>query len=191
MSGNKNYMIKRKRIIVLSFEGKNNQTENNYFSHFCAFNSDYIVKSFSSGATDPKNMIKNTKMKRKKYDYKPSEDLTFIFMDIDNDKEKLALIKDLEKKQTKDTCIIISNPCFELRYLNHFVKTTRLLTSTQLFTTLKKYIKNYKKNIDVYDELRDNRKEAILNSEFQRKCQKQNISTNVDILFSKNLLKDK
>ena len=60
--------IERKRIIVLGFEGKNNKTESNYFSHFKPKNDRYILKSFSCGVTDPRNMIKSAKEKRKDYD---------------------------------------------------------------------------------------------------------------------------
>ncbi len=47
----------RKRVIVFGFEGKNNKTEMNYFSHFKPKDDRYILKCLSCGVTDPVGMI--------------------------------------------------------------------------------------------------------------------------------------
>ena len=73
--------LKRKRIIVFGFEGKNNKTETNYFSHFKPYDSRYIFKFVSCGVTDPANMVSSIKTKRKEYDYNASEDITLLFID--------------------------------------------------------------------------------------------------------------
>ena len=78
----------RKRIIVFGFEGKNNKTETNYFSHFKPTDDRYILKCISSGVTDPLGIINSIKKKRKDLDYNSREDLTFIFVDDDCDCEK-------------------------------------------------------------------------------------------------------
>ncbi len=81
--------FKRKKVIVFAFEGKNNKTEKMYFSHFKPSDDDYILKTFSSGVTDIKNMIDSKKAKRKEYDYHANEDITYIFVDADADNNKL------------------------------------------------------------------------------------------------------
>ena len=160
--------INRKRIIVLGFEGKNNKTESNYFSHFKPKNENYIIKKVSCGVTDPANMVKSIKAKRSDYDYKPREDLTFLFVDCDCDPLKQKLIDDLQRKQGKDLIIIKTNPCFELWLLNHFCKTTKeFKTNDELFKELCKYLKDYSKNNDYYSVLKDKTYIAISNSKHQ------------------------
>lgn len=162
---------KRKKVIVFSFEGKNNKTESTYFTHFKPCNSDYILKWFSSGLTDPKGMINSTKNKRKQYDYNSNEDLTFIFIDGDNT-ERYQQIKELQKKQPKDISIIITNPSFELWFLNHFVKTSKELTNPQLLDELKHYIPKYSKNFDAYQIIQNLEQNAINNSNYQLSLKK-------------------
>ena len=160
--------IERKRIIVLGFEGKNNKTENNYFSHFKPKNDRYILKSFSCGVTDPRNMIKSAKEKRKDYDYKVKEDLTFLFVDCDCDESKRKLVDELQSKQEKGLIIIKSNPCFELWFLNHFCKTTKeFKDSSELIRELNNHLPNYEKNKDYYGVLKDKIEIAIKNSKDQ------------------------
>ena len=110
----------RKRIIVFGFEGKNNKTETNYFSHFKPIDDRYILKCISCGVTDPRGMINSIKNKRKDLDYNSREDLTFIFIDDDCNEEKRKIIKALKEKLSKDTVIVKSAPIFELWFLNHF-----------------------------------------------------------------------
>jgi hypothetical protein len=164
----KKWKIERKRIIVLGFEGKNNKTESNYFSHFKPKSDRYILKSFSCGVTDPRNMIKSAKEKRKDYDYKVKEDLTFLFVDCDCDKSKSKLVDELQSKQEKDLIIIKSNPCFELWFLNHFCKTTKeYKNNNELIKDLHSYLQNYEKNKDYFLELKDKTNIAIGNSKYQ------------------------
>ena len=164
-------------MIVFSFEGKNNKTESIYFSNFKPVNQNFILKMFSSGVNDPKKMVESTKAKRKEYDYNAKEDLTFIFMDVDDDMEKLK--------------IILTNPCFELWFLNHFVKTTRSFTNKELLDELNKYIPNYQKNHNYYDVLHEKETTAIANSVFQKIEPKDNPKTDVVLLFTKNYIKSK
>ena len=160
--------IERKRIIVLGFEGKNNKTESNYFSHFKPVSDKYIIKPFSCGVTDPIGMIKSAKAKRKDYDYNSKEDLTFLFIDCDCDENKKELIKQLQLKQGKDFFIIQSNPCFELWFLNHFCCSTKeYKNNDELIKDLCKYLQDYEKNKDYYLILKDKTNKAIINSRNQ------------------------
>ena len=187
---NNGFKFKRKKMIVFSFEGKNNKTESIYFSNCVACDDDYVLKRFSSGVTDPIKMIASTKSKRKTYDYNAKEDRTFIFMDGDNNKSKIKTIKEIEKSLPSDIKIVLCNPCFEIWYLNHFVKTTKsFLNSEELINELKKYIPNYEKNKDYSDVLLEKILVAIDNSKFQIKQSCINPFNNVWELFEKNIIK--
>ena len=161
--------LHRKRVIVFGFEGKNNKTETNYFSHFKPIDDKFILKLVSCGVTDPVNMLKSIKNKRKDFDYNAREDLTFLFVDSDCDAKKRELIAALRSKQPKDITIIVSNPCFELWFLNHFCKTTReFKNSDELITELKKHIPDYIKNQDCYSFLAGKTEIAVANSTLQK-----------------------
>ena len=169
MSRGNGKLYKRKKVIVFAYEGKNNKTESQYFSHFSPANNDFIIKAFPSGVTDPKNMVSTVKRKRSRFDYHASEDLTYIFMDGDCDKKKIELINELKKKLPKDIRIVLSNPCFELWFLNHFVSVGKeFLTNDEFFKELNKYIDNYDKNKDYKPVLSSSLKTAIKNSISQK-----------------------
>lgn len=189
MSRGSGKLFKRKKVIVFAYEGKNNKTESQYFSHFSPANDDYIIKAFPSGVTDPVNMISTAKRKRNRFDYHASEDLTYIFMDGDCDKKKIDLINELKKKLPKDIRIVLSNPCFELWFLNHFVQVGKeFLTNDEFFKELDKYIESYDKNKDYYLVLSESLKNAIKNSKSQ-KTNGCSSCTDVFSLFENKIIK--
>lgn len=170
----------RKRIIVFGFEGKNNKTETNYFSHFKPVDDRYILKCISCGVTDPRGMINSIKSKRKDLDYNSREDLTFIFIDDDCNEEKRKIIKALKEKLSKDTVIVKSAPIFELWFLNHFCKTTKeYFSNVELIQDLNKYINDYDKSHDYFDILKSHTKTAVQNSAYQVEHGKECTSTEV------------
>lgn len=170
----------RKRIIVFGFEGKNNKTETNYFSHFKPVDDRYILKCISCGVTDPVNMISSIKKKRKDLDYNSREDLTFVFVDEDCDSSKREIINNLQSKLSKDIVLIRSRPCFEIWFLNHFCETTKeYRNNVELVADLKKYITNYNKNVDHFDVLKRHKDIAIKNSLLQKEKGNQCTSTDV------------
>lgn len=176
----------RKRVIVFGFEGKNNKTEMNYFSHFKPKDDRYILKCLSSGVTDPKGMIDSIKNKRKDYDYNSREDLTFIFMDEDCDEAKRIKIDNLEKKISKDIVIVRSSPIFELWFLNHFCRTTKeYMSNSELIEDLNKFIVNYNKSQDYFELLKDKTDKALDNSAYQKKFGKDCTSTDVVDIVNK------
>lgn len=182
----------RKKLIVFAFEGKNNKTEMNYFHNFEAPSKDSIIKCFSSGYTDLKNMIDSTKSKRSRYDYNPKEDLTFIFVDEDSISYKKEYIDERRIKLSRDIHIIVSKPCFEMWFLNHFIQTTKFYTNNSLMNELKKYINDYHKNLDIYPIIKDRQDKAIINSLFQLKHISEDSSyTEVVNLFSQKIIKEK
>lgn len=180
-----------KKIVVFVFEGKNNKTEKQYFSHFEPYDDSFILKRLSAGVTDIQNMVKSAKEKRKEYDYHPTEDQTYIFVDADNDMQKMNKINEVRKKLPKDIHIIVSNPTFELWFLNHFIKMSKEMTSDECEKELKKYIINYDKSTDYYDLFEDKIEVAIKNSDYQKSLAKDNPYTEVVDLFDNKILKKK
>ena len=183
-----NGKIFKKRIIVFGFEGKNNKTETNYFSHFLPIDEKYILKPISAGVTDLEGMIKSIKDKRKNYDYDSKIDLTYIFVDDDCSKEKRERIEALKKTLPKDITIIRSSPMFELWFLNHFCKTTKgYLTNDDLINDLKKFIPEYEKNLDCFDRIKDLTTIALANTNYQIKQGNKCTSTDVGEIIDKLL----
>ena len=185
---------KRKCVLVFGYEGKNNKTEKQYFSHFSLSDSEFILISFSTGVTDPRKMIASTKRKRARFDYRADEDKTYIFIDGDDDHDKMKLIESLRaklKKHDKDITLIISNPCFELWFLNHFERFGHPLTKKHLFSTLNGFIPHYEKTMDVFQLTRKNMKKAIANSAFQLSLANDNPKTEVALLLTDKVIKEK
>lgn len=181
-----------KKVIVFSYEGKNNKTEYTYFSHFIPSDADYILKPMSSGETDVVGMIKSTRKKRQKYGYSADRDLTYIFIDADADSTKRKLISNIKNKMPSDIRIIVSDPCFELWFLNHFIKTGKEYSSSKsLINELNKYIAGYAKTCDVYTKVFDKKDAAIANSLFQLGINPLKSNTEVVHLFTNNVIKDK
>lgn len=168
--GRREKLFERKKIIVFAYEGKNNKTESQYFSHFSPYNDGFIIKSFPCGVTDPANMVRTAKEKRKRYDYHTNEDLTYIFVDGDCNQNKLDSINELRSALPKDIKIIVSNPCFELWILNHFESICKeFLSNNEFFKELDKHIKKYDKTKDYFSSFSDRLENAIANSKAQLK----------------------
>ena len=64
----------------------------------------------------------------------------------------------------KDINISFSNPNFELWFLLHFELYVTKIERSEVIQRLKKYIPQYKKNMNVYDLLIDKRPQAIINA---------------------------
>lgn len=186
----RNWKYKRKKILVFGFEGKNNKTETLYFSNFKPYNGDYIIKKVSCGCTDPVNMLKSIKSKRKAYDYNSRDDQTFLFVDTDGDSAKNQLIETLNKKTPNDIHFIASSPIFELWFLNHFKHSCKEYADNQeLINELRKYIPYYEKNLDIFSILNDKIDIAIRNSKTQIEANKDMCKTDVYLLFENKIIK--
>ena len=191
MSKRSGKLLKRKRVIVFAFEGKNNKTESLYFSHFSAFDDEWIIHCFSSGVTDPRGMLLAAKKKRKKLDYNKTEDRTFIFMDADCDDKKTELINSIREGLPNDIRIIVSSPCFEIWFLNHFVYMGREYRNNQeLLKELEKHLPGYDKNKDYYQKLESEIGKAIQNSNKQKTSNSKSYTDVVD-LINESVIKHK
>ena len=142
-----------KRILLIKAEGKN-KTEINYFNNF---KSDTINVVLAKGnETDPENMMQQL-VKQYNSDDLDDDDLAVCLVDADFDSSKDAQLKAAEKliPKEKNIKLIVSNPCFEIWFICHYIYSTRSYTKTDdVLNYLKKKIPDYEKNsLTVFDSL--------------------------------------
>ncbi|SFC38576.1 RloB family protein [Clostridium uliginosum] len=172
--------------IVIICEGKD--TETMYFDNF---NSKYtkvdvrIADKNSKGknkgkSTDPENLVKKAiEIKKNDYDINEKDgDRVWCVFDVDinynNNNAIQSKIDEIQKAKVLSSKskirLGISNPCFELWYLLHFEYTTANLKNYEdVKKRLDKYLSNYDKNKDIYNELKDKLTCAIDNSKKLKK----------------------
>ena len=95
-------------------------------------------------------------------------DLAYCLVDSDINKQKeTEIFKALRKAKKNHIQLIISNPCFEICYLCHFVYSTAQYNSNdEVIQKIKEYIPNYSKNLDsVYELISNKTYQAIQNAE--------------------------
>lgn len=167
----------RKPVLLLLVEGKFNATETIYFSSF-RNSSKYSIKVITTGDTDPLGMLEALKKECESHDIKEEYgDKSFVVLDLDISKKKandiLSLPADDQSK------FIISNPCFEVWYLNHFEYSTKQYSSSkEVKRYLKKeYVHDYSEKKDMKPYLEGKMGIAINNS-------KKQINTGIDNGYS-------
>lgn len=161
---------KYRPIIAISVEG-NNVTEKQYFESFNSQQSPYIVKTVHvGGKTDPK------KLKQELQDYWKENDLDinlgdqgFVIVDLDCDNQKGRIIESLGSNI--DGCrILVSNPCFEVWFLQHNKYSTHAFAnSDEVISEARRMIPGYSKTTNVYPLLRSNTEIAIKNAQLLEK----------------------
>ena len=166
----------RKRIIVVGTEG-NNKTEETYFHMLEKKQNKYHLIFAEGNDTDPVNIVKNTlsRAKAEELVYKQGDMAVSIFdLDVDvTKKEQLQEAKEISRGE--NICIVTSNPCFELWYLEHFGFTSKPFnSSTDLIAELKKHIPKYQKNQLDFETLYPLTKGAIKNCEALDKYHEKN-----------------
>ncbi|WP_085024118.1 RloB family protein [Anaerovibrio sp. JC8] len=158
----------RKRIIVISAEGKN-KTETNYFRKF---NSDKVKIHFAPGnATDPVKMVEELLQECEEKDIKrDSGDRAFCLVDSDVNaqKNKQIMVADKIAATNKEYGmeVIVSAPCFEEWFICHYIYSTKQYNSNEeLLEAVEKIIPEYSKGReDLYELLADYQEQAIQNA---------------------------
>lgn len=142
----------RAKFIVIGAEG-NNKTEKNYFNDYFKSNKQYKVKFPTSKDTDPEGVIDDTINYINKENIDMSNgDIVWCFIDSDTDISKQSQIDNAFKiAKANGIELLISNPCFEVWFLQHYSYSTKPFpSSSSVINELKKYIPNYEKNTSVY-----------------------------------------
>ena len=158
---------KRKKIVLIGSEGKN-KTEKNYFDElFKTKDSEYICKFSKGNFTDPKGIVESTirTMSQLDLDFE-NQDLVFCVFDTDVNPNKQKEIDEAIKSAKSNSIeVILSNPCFEVWYLQHFRYSTKSFQNNdEVLKELSKHIPEYKKSGTYNELIQDKEKEAIKNS---------------------------
>ncbi len=133
------------------------------------------IKPVCSGyGTDVRNIIRFATDEKKKYDSKEFKSIWCVFDTDTGNNTETNLLEGLSQAYKKKIKIAISNPCFEVWILMHYIRTSSLIPNGQKAKTiLKTKIQNYDSsenyfqvNEDVFNELLLERlSEAITNAE--------------------------
>lgn len=166
---------KSKRVILISYEGKN-KTEKNYFNNFSGRDKEYVIKQVPGNETDPVNLVRQTIRKVNELSLDLNEDdKAYCVFDADIKKEKNIQIQNAVKLAKDNNIIpIVSTPCVELWFLLHYEYTTATVSSDDVIARLQRHYTKYEKNCNIYVEIKDRMDKAIDNSKRLEKYQKQN-----------------
>ena len=147
--------------VFLLVEGR---TEETYLSHLKKRNSNYSLHVERFDGNQPMKMVKRCIARfKEKGMSKRDGDLAFCVMDVDDN-----TIEDLEKAfdyaDAHNVKIIISNPCFEVFFLFHYVNEAKTNSSREMKEEVSKYIKGYSETKDCWNLLSSKRDKALKRS---------------------------
>lgn len=139
----------RKRLLLYAAEGgKKNKTEYHYLKYL-ERGGDVVVRAVHGNDTDPVKLVKQLVKEAKETGYSQEiGDMAYCLVDTDFEEHKEKQIKDADNRAKKIAAeVIVSNPCFEVWYLCHFVFTTRCFNSNdEVIAALRKYLPAYEKS---------------------------------------------
>ena len=189
LNQNRSYQ-KRKESFCIFTEGK---TEELYFEEFNL--PTLRVKCVGLGGGNAEHLLDEMLVYMKMAKYADYDHYWLIFDCDDNSQEELQRVVARAKKAKINWCL--SNPCFELWYLLHFLYRESPMTAFDLKKhLLKEWIPGYNETMEgIYDLLKDRMDNAIRNAarllppekreEWMNRLRQSNPSTNVDNLIRK------
>lgn len=168
MVKNHNFQRNRKNIILIAFEGKN-KTEFNYFKHFNNRDNKYNIVPLKSPETNPKGIADYALKYAKNNDIKNEYgDKIFCVIDLDLSQKQLNEYQELlSAKKYKEISCFVSNPCFEVWFLFHFLQHPQKQNSSEnVKKYMREFVENYEENVDVYEikKLKEKQDFAIKNA---------------------------
>lgn len=170
-----NYSRKSKRVILVSYEGKN-KTEKIYFNNFCNRENDFIIQIVPGNETDPVNLVKQTIQKKNELGLDlGADDRAFCIFDTDTKMQKeKQIIEAINLASKYNIKIVTSCPCFEVWLLLHYEYTTGYLDNDSVISKLRKHNDKYEKNYNIYSEIKTYVNTAIENAKKLEKYQLKN-----------------
>ncbi len=141
--GNRRY----KKLFLISVEGS--KTEPQYFAIFNQTQSNVLVKCLKRPPTksSPIQVLKRMKGYLRKESLKKTDE-AWIVIDVDDwPKDQLKELLTWAQK-SENYGVALSNPNFEYWLLLHFEDGKGIASSQECLTRLKRYLPNYKKDID-------------------------------------------
>lgn len=170
-----NYSRKSKRVILVSYEGKN-KTEKIYFNNFCNRENDFVIQIVPGNETDPVNLVKQTIQKKNELGLDlDADDRAFCIFDTDTKMQKeKQIIEAINLASKYNIKIVTSCPCFEVWLLLHYEYTTGYLDNDSVISKLRKHNDKYEKNYNIYPEIKTYVNTAIANAKKLEKYQLEN-----------------
>lgn len=142
-----------RKVIVILCNGK---TEKIYFNNYRTRNQDIKLLVPPERHLDPEKLVKYAKTQIIKWDF---PEMIWCVCDVDQFTD--SNIQNAIKEGGDKLILIISNPCFELWFLLHYVIHHGRLTTKDAITLLKRHIPQYKKDMDVYSVISGSTNQAI------------------------------
>ena len=178
---------KRKPVMFLSLEG-NNKTEKLYLKSLNEDHGEKYALNFTSGReTDLRNMWRSLHELMSDGFSMDDGDKAYCLCDRDFEPYKLERIREIKQDAHRSQAkLIVSNPCFEIWFLNHFRYSTKTYGSIrELMGDLCTHLPCYEKNIDYYQShLQSKTTDAIRNS--IRQIERSNTSNLLDDFIPEN-----
>lgn len=158
---------RERRLILIVTEGERNKTESMYFRHFNAGQKEYRVNIVPGNETDPVGMARKAEKVWTDSDCDADlGDAVYCVFDTDTDARKQREIDEaIRLSEQGHFEVILSNPCFEVWYIEHYGYTTRQFASDKdVLQELRKRLPEYTKSTDVFCQLSDRTEKAIQNT---------------------------
>lgn len=154
------------RIFLIVCDDK--KTSPHYFEKFNHRYSRVKIETPDSGGLDPLNLVKHTKKllngKFSHLNLKAGDAAWCVFDRDEIPKDSLLEAHRLARQSKIQTCL--SNPCFEVWYLLHYIHCNSCLVDCgSVISKLNTYIPKYRKNQYYFDELKPNMSDAIARAE--------------------------
>ena len=161
--------------ILIAVEG-NNKTEKIYFNNFEDSKKNFDISYARGNNTDPLKLVQMLIKEIKDNDLDLlDDDMAFCIFDTDIDPNKNKVIDNAIKLANKNNIkIITSSPCIELWFLLHYEYSTASMSNDEVIKKLKNYYPKYKKNINIYPDIKDKMDIAIKNAKKLERYQKDN-----------------
>ena len=178
------YFRETKKLILIGSEG-NNKTERIYFSNYNRRLKNYRIIFSKGNNTDPIGVIMDTIRSKDKEDIDlKNGDRVYCLLDCDvsvpGRKEQIKKAVDIANKHK--IVVLLSNPAFEIWFINHVQFTTAKYNSSEEVTKkTQELIAGYHKSMDVFEHIYDMTKIAIDNVEKLKKYHR-TIDANYNIL---------
>ena len=145
---------KQRKLVLIGAEGKN-KTEIMYFREFNHVQKTYMIKAAKGNSTDPEGIVKDTikSIRLEELNFKEG-DMAFCAFDTDMDHGKQVQIDTAVRlAKAENIEVILSSPCFEVWFLQHFEDSTAYLSGDLAVERLRKYIPAYEKGANIFHEL--------------------------------------
>ena len=137
-------------------------TEKKYLSHLKRRDAGFVVHVVESPRKDALSIVNHCKKEVSNRGLSTkSGDRLFCVIDVDYNSEQ-KLMKAIETARKNKIEVILSNPCFEVFFLYHFMeKVPSFSTPDEAVELLKKYIPDYSKDKDHWHCLYDRQESAL------------------------------